>query len=132
MSQKDGKWYCESYKLDYNKSEGFQLKKVNELKSDCDSTWNYFMKNNILILPDMDLLKSKFLSIKENGDTSKLVIADGKVYSFEFLKKGKYKRIEYHCPFSYFKEYPNIIELSCISNIIKLIYRKLEIKGEPC
>ena len=51
---------------------------------------------------------------------------------FAFFKPNKYKRIEYHCPVTYGKKYSHIRELKFITNIIRLIYRKIGNDYEPC
>jgi hypothetical protein len=127
MTQENGKWVCVLYKFAYSKKNQSYLKRINKQIENCDSIWNYFMQNNIIDLPDMHFLKNKF-----NGDTSKIVIADGLTYSFEFIKRDKYKKLEYHCPVTYCKSYPQIPELLNISNIVKLIYLKIGYGYDPC
>lgn len=90
------------------------------------------MQNKILELPDQKALRDRFFFINSNGDTGKIAVTDGLIYSVEFIAKNKYKRIEYHCPFTYSKKYSNIPELKFISNIIRLIYRKIGNNYEPC
>jgi len=132
MTQLDNKWICDSYKLVYNRKNYISLIKPEYHFSNCDSVWNYFMQNHILDLPTMEYLEIKFNDLNGDGNTARVIIADGQSYSLEFLAKDKYKRLVYHCPITFNKEYPEIPELSEISNIIKLIFTIAKIKFEPC
>jgi hypothetical protein len=90
------------------------------------------MQNKILDLPTMGFLKTKFSDLKKVEGADRIIIADGQIYSLEFIDKNKYKRLQYHCPITYKKAYPEISELTEISNIVKLIFTIAKIKYEPC
>lgn len=126
MTYKNGKWDSQSYKFCYKKRTQFNI------VENSDSIWEYFKENEILSLPDMQALKEEFFTINENGDTGKICVIDGLGYTFEFIKYDKYKRINYHCPITYGETYTHIRELQFVSNIIRLIYRKIGNENEPC
>ena len=132
MTEKNGIWNCQYYKFIYKKKKQYQILETNAQIDNCDSIWHIFMKNEILNLPDMQTLKKDFYFVDQNGDTAKILVMDGLNYSLEFFKPNKYKRIEYHCPVTYGKKYSHIRELKFITNIIRLIYRKIGNDYEPC
>ena len=132
LSKKNGKWSGSSYQFMYHKRKKYRIISQHPSLLNCDSTWNELKQNQILELPDMDSLKSKFYFISEQGDTGKIAVMDGLSYSFEFLTNSKYKRIEYHCPKAHYSKYTHIPELQYISTIIGILYRKVGIEWEPC
>ncbi|MDY0143769.1 MAG: hypothetical protein RBR97_17930 [Bacteroidales bacterium] len=125
MTFKNGIWNCQNYQFVYRKRRKYRIVENDLSIENCDSIWNYFNDNKILNLPDMESLKKDFYFLDSNGDTLKTMVMDGLNYSFEFLKYDKYKLIEYHSPITYSKKYTHIPELKYISNIIRLIYRKI-------
>ena len=132
MTLKNGMWNCQYFKFAYRGKKGYRIIENKSNIENCDSIWNYFVKNDILVLPTMNLLKDRFFYLNANGDTAKIIVLDGLSYSFEFLQQNKYKRIEYQCPVSYSKAYTDIQELQYISDIIRLIYRTMGIRNDPC
>jgi hypothetical protein len=132
MTLTDTKWICDLYKIVYSlKNNTLVIKKYSQIEN-CDSIWNYFIQNHIFELPTMDSLMLKFKAITNDRKGDRIIIADGLNYSLEFLSKNKYKRLEYHCPITYKNEYPEIPELSNISNIVKRLFILAKIKFEPC
>jgi hypothetical protein len=131
MTMNNGNWDCQSYRFISNKRKGYSIHEAKTKIDNCDSTWDYFMKNDILNLPDMQALKKDFHFVDQNGDTLVMLIDDGLLYTLEFIKPGKYKRIEYDCPVTYGKKYTHIPELQYMTNIIRLIYRKIGNSYEP-
>jgi len=132
LSQKNDQWTGAAYRFVYNKRKKYKIISQLPLIINCDSTWNELKQNNILEIPDMRSLESKFYFISERGDTGKILVMDGLLYSFEFIKNSKYKRIEYHCPKAYYNKYSHIPELQAVTTIIGILYRKVGIDWIPC
>jgi hypothetical protein len=132
LTQKNGEWSGSFYEyIDHKRKKYISVNQQPSILN-CDSTWNELKQNKILELPNMEYLRSKFYFITEQGDTAKIEIMDGLLYSFEFFTNSKYKRIEYHCPKAYYNKYTHIPELHYISTIIGILYRKVGIEWEPC
>ena len=131
MTLKSNNWTCFLYKFTYKRRDSYFKIKPDIRINNCDSVWNYFMQNHILQLPTMESLQIKINELMRSRD-SRFVIADGLTYSIEFIEKDKYKRLDYHCPITFNKEFPEIHELSDISNIVKLIFTISKIKYKPC
>lgn len=141
LTFKNGIWKSQTYKITYKKGNKFRIVENKKIIENCDSIWDYFMKNEILNLPDMRTLKRDFYPIHETSDTGiitfptnrgRFVVLDGAIYTFEFIKAKGYKRIEYHCPVTYGKRFTHIREFQLVTNIIRLIYKNIGKNYDPC
>ncbi len=127
MTFNDGYWHCDLFKFVEKQKQSY-LEKVYLKVDNCDSIWNCFVKNNILNLPSYNALKEKIDSCCKNKS---FVVACESSYTFEFLSRDKYKKLQYGCPNSYSKEYPQIEGYKNISDIIRLIYKVIGNNLEP-
>ena len=57
MTMRDNNWCCQSYNFSFNKKKKIKIKKNNIIDPNCDSIWNYLVANNVLNLPDMELIE---------------------------------------------------------------------------
>lgn len=86
MTENNGIWSCQYYKLINTKKKRYQIFETKAKIDSCDTIWDFFVKNKILDLPDMQSLKKDFYFVNQNGDTTTTVVMDGLFYSLEFMK----------------------------------------------
>jgi len=63
MTLKNGTWSCKSFDIQLKNQTDYRIKKKRNKVENCDSIWNFFIKNHILQLPDMNLLQKDFYTL---------------------------------------------------------------------
>lgn len=122
LSYMNGKWFCEVFKYKRYKRSA-RLIRVHKKDESSDSLIYFLKEYRIFDLPDMADIRSGFGYPDENGNEVSVVYVGGPVYTFEFVTKDAFKKIEYQNPIFYNKIYGHIKELEKIVTIINFIHK---------